>query len=85
MGKIKLKAEKLIHKYDTNCPYKIAEMMGIQIVFEQLGNTIGYYSRNFRIPIIHINELADETQSRFICAHELGHAILHPNTDTSFL
>jgi len=34
---------------------------------------------------IHINEDNDDVLSRFVCAHELGHAILHPDANTPFL
>lgn len=85
MGEIKAKVEMLIKKYGTNCPFQIAKMMGIQIQYENLGSILGYYSKHFRIPIIHINENADEVKQRFICSHELGHAILHPDINTTFL
>ncbi|MCM3455997.1 hypothetical protein M3685_18955 [Heyndrickxia oleronia] len=58
MLSIKGKANELIDKYGTNCPFKIAKMMGIIITYENLGNTLGYFSKNFRVPIIHINEKA---------------------------
>lgn len=75
----------LINKYNTNCPYKIAKKMGIHVLHEPLGNTLGYYSKHFRVKIIHINETVDEKKGQFVCAHELGHAICHPNSNTPFL
>ncbi len=45
----------LVKKYGTNDPFKLAKCMGIHIVFEPLGNALGYYSKHFRVPIIHIN------------------------------
>ncbi|HHY74081.1 MAG TPA: ImmA/IrrE family metallo-endopeptidase [Bacillus bacterium] len=85
MGTIKQRVVALIKKHGTNCPFKIAKGLGIQIHYENLGSTLGYYSKHFRIPIIHINESAAEHEQKFICAHELGHAILDPDTNTSFL
>lgn len=85
MGNIKAKVEYLMEKYKTNCPFKIAKAMGIIIVYENLGNILGYYSKHFRIQFIHINQDANEAQRRFICAHELGHAVEHPDINTSFL
>ncbi|KGR87556.1 ImmA/IrrE family metallo-endopeptidase [Lysinibacillus odysseyi] len=82
---IKDKVKYLIEKYDTNCPFEIAKAMGIYIEYENLGNVLGYYSKHFRVPIIHINENASCKIQRFICTHELGHAVLHPDTNTSFL
>ena len=34
---------------------------------------------------IHINANLDDNMQKFTCAHELGHAILHPNASTPFL
>ncbi|MCO7176151.1 ImmA/IrrE family metallo-endopeptidase [Sporolactobacillus kofuensis] len=45
---------------------------------------LGYYTKNFRIKMIHINETAGDHKKEFICAHELGHAIMDPDTNTSF-
>jgi Zn-dependent peptidase ImmA (M78 family) len=85
MEQIHSKVSKLTNKYKTNCPFKIARLLGIEVLHEDLGNTFGYYSKNFRIKIIHINEKAGDKLQEFICSHELGHAILHPDANTPFL
>lgn len=85
MELITKKVEKLIKFYGTNCPFKLANFLGIQVVYENLGKTLGYYSKHFRIKVIHINEIIDEKQQLFICAHELGHAIFHHDINTPFL
>ncbi|TDQ39191.1 ImmA/IrrE family metallo-endopeptidase [Aureibacillus halotolerans] len=83
--KVKKGAQDLIDRFGTSCPFRLAEELGICVVFEDLGNILGYYSKHFRIQIIHINENTYEQQKKFICAHELGHAVLHPHSNTSFL
>ncbi|CEG28121.1 ImmA/IrrE family metallo-endopeptidase [Bacillus sp. B-jedd] len=85
MGSIKKKVHFLVKKYGTNCPFKIAQHLGILVHFENLGNTLGYYSKQFRIQIIHINETVENRKQEYICSHELGHAILHPEANTPFL
>lgn len=85
MEYIREKVKFLIKKYDTNCPFKLAKQLGVQVQYEYLGNILGYYSRHFRIPILHINESVGELQQKFICAHELGHFVLDPNANTPFL
>ncbi|MCL1948168.1 MAG: ImmA/IrrE family metallo-endopeptidase [Turicibacter sp.] len=85
MGSIEEKAQKLIQSHGTNCPFALAKMLKIQVIFEPLGKALGYYNRSYRIKMIHINEMATEKQSRFICAHELGHSLLHPEENTPFL
>lgn len=85
MDQITYSVSKLIKKHKTNCPFKIAGHLGIVVLHEDLGNFFGYYNKNFRIKFIHINEKADEKIQSFICAHELGHALLHPDANTPFL
>jgi Zn-dependent peptidase ImmA (M78 family) len=82
---IKQAAMKLINKHRTNNPYEIASAKSIMILFEQLGDTLGYFNTYKRIKIIHINNLSTIEEQRFTCAHELGHVILHPIVNTQFL
>ncbi|MBO1513223.1 ImmA/IrrE family metallo-endopeptidase [Metabacillus bambusae] len=85
MELIRKKADQLINKYDTNCPFKIAKNLGIELDFENLGSIYGYYSKSFQIKMIHINENLSEGKKIFTCYHELGHAIFHPDAKTPFL
>lgn len=85
MSDVKKTVLKLMKKYQTNDPFKIANYKNIILMYEKLGNTYGYYNCYKRIKIIHINEKLDELTQRFVCAHELGHAILHPDSNTPFL
>ncbi|WP_257819898.1 ImmA/IrrE family metallo-endopeptidase [Salipaludibacillus agaradhaerens] len=82
---IKQRVKSLVDKYDTHDPFKIANQLGIHVIYEQLGETLGYFSKLYRIPIVHINENTTKEQQLATCCHELGHAILHPNENTSFL
>ncbi|NBJ71011.1 ImmA/IrrE family metallo-endopeptidase [Roseburia sp. 1XD42-34] len=50
-----------------------------------LGKILGFHTRHARVSIIHINENASTEQQIFTCAHELAHAILHPEINTPFL
>lgn len=82
---IKHKANSLAKKYDTRNPFEIARDMGIQVIKEDLGSVYGYYNKCFRIKQIHINHSLPEHLQLFTAGHELGHAVLHPNTNTPFL
>lgn len=82
---VNAKVKKLVEKYKTNDPFKIASYLNIQVSYENLGNILGYYNKAFRIKSIHINENASDGQKKFICSHELGHALLHPDANTPFL
>lgn len=76
---------KLIRQYETRDPFAIARQRHIIVIEEPLGSIRGYYSRSYRQPFIHINNELTEPQRLFTCAHELGHAILHPKANTPFL
>lgn len=63
-----------------NDPYVIAENLGIRVLHRE--NTIkGFTAQTIRFPgyptIISINNGFSELSKRVLCAHELGHALLH--------
>jgi Zn-dependent peptidase ImmA (M78 family) len=76
---------KLIKKHETRNPLKIANNLGIMVLYENLGSINGYYNTAFRQKFIHINENLPEHKQMFTAAHELGHALLHPKSNTPFL
>ncbi|MDQ0204107.1 MULTISPECIES: ImmA/IrrE family metallo-endopeptidase [Pectinatus] len=82
---IKDEVVKLINKYDTNNPFLIAKELKIIVMFAPLGNTLGHHLYDSRFDVIHINEKLKEEMRTFVCAHELGHAILHKGVSTNFL
>ncbi|KXI90940.1 hypothetical protein ACS47_08615 [Bacillus cereus] len=75
----------IAEKHQTTNPFEIASRKNINVMFENLGNTLGFYSTYKRMKFIHINNQIDEITQRFVCAHELGHALLHPKANTPFL
>lgn len=76
---------KLCKSYDTTNPFDIAKQKNILIIKENLGTINGYYNMPLRQKQIHLNENLNEFDMRFTCAHELGHALLHPKANTPFL
>ena len=76
---------KLIKKHGTSNPFELADALRIDVLYEELGTIRGYYNKPLRMKQIHINCELDEHMKNFTCAHELGHAILHPNASTPFL
>ena len=69
---IKKFANDIANIHDTRNPFHIAAENDIHILYEDL----------FRIKTIRINDHADPFLQPFICAHELGHALLHPHAGT---
>lgn len=76
---IKKIATSLANRYGTNNPFDIAKARGVNILYTPLKNTLGYYIRYRRVQNIIIKADLDESLVTFVCAHELGHSILHSN------
>lgn len=53
--------------------------------YEELGAILGFHNVHFRMKFIHLNTSMPDNMLPFICAHELDHAILHPNVNIPFL
>ena len=75
----------LTKKYNTSDPFELADALNISVFYEELGTINGYYNKPLRMKQIHINQNLNDRDAKFTCAHELGHAILHPNASTPFL
>ena len=79
------KAKELMQKYQTNNPFDLARDCHIKLMYADLGNLKGLYQYYKRTKIILINQNLSETEKREVCAHELGHALLHPRENRFFL
>lgn len=75
----------LTQKYNTSNPFELADALKISVYYENLGTINGYYNKPLRMKQIHINSTLDKHMAEYTCAHELGHAVLHPNASTPFL
>lgn len=64
-------------RYNTNNPFEIARERNIRILYEPMKTTLGFYVRYRRFQHIILNDDLSEGMQRFVCAHELGHSILH--------
>lgn len=85
MNWIMRKLEKEIKEHKTNNPFEIAKNKNIIIRYLPLGNTFGFYMKYVRHQVITLNSDIDDRLMTFVCAHELGHALLHPDENTPFL
>lgn len=85
MGKEKERALRLVKKYDTSDPFKICKELNIRIFYTDLGTTRGLYTYNKRNKFITINSGLEEPECQIVCAHELGHAILHHDSNRVYL
>lgn len=86
MGWIKDRVITLSKRHKTNDPFKLASLMNIIVVPWDLHEEInGFYRYDKRNKYIFYNNNLCGNDQRFVCAHELGHAILHPRANTPFL
>lgn len=86
MAWIKSIVNDLVSKHDSKNPYSLAEKMNMYVFFHDLHIEIrGYYKYDRRNKYIIINSNLDEKMQRVVCAHELGHAVLHPRSNTPFM
>lgn len=78
-------ADRLIRKYNTRNPFELASCINVTILYEDLGHVNGFYQSCPKNKIIHINKNLDSDLKRIVCAHELGHALLHSKLNILFL
>lgn len=76
----------LLENYGTLNPFELCECLNIKIIKSNLGKEIkGFFHRTPEgYEVIHINSEACEHEMKYICAHELGHAILHTSISLRF-
>ncbi|ATP40730.1 hypothetical protein CSE16_12105 [Solibacillus sp. R5-41] len=83
---IKERTNQLKQRYNTECPYEIARYLKIHVMQHDLHEEInGYYKYDRRNQYIVINVNLDQHLQRVVCAHELGHAVLHKHVNTPFM
>ena len=71
-------AEALIKRYDTRDPFELCRELDIRIWYKDLGNDIqAYFFYQSRIKNIVINQHTSSISQKILCAHELGHGLLH--------
>lgn len=81
-------AKRLAERYDSHDPAKLCEKSGVKLIYKDMGCsetaikalTVIYK----RVACIIVNSELPEIISKFIIAHELGHAVLHADKCSSF-
>ncbi len=76
------KAAQTLNEYGQN-PFDAAVALGAHISFKDLGSLKGAYFGAMPKPTIVINEELDENTKKIVCAHELGHYLLHTKSNFS--
>lgn len=72
--------EELVSAANSRDPFYIADVLGVQIqMVEDFTLLKGVYMILNEVPWIFINDNLDEMTKRIVCAHEIGHHVLHQN------
>lgn len=83
---IKNIVNKLTAKYKTNNPFELAEFLKIHVHLRPLHEEVnGLYQYCDRNKFIYINSNLDYPAQKVTCGHEIGHAVLHPKLNCTFL
>ena len=72
-------ANKLIKKFDTRDPFQLCQAIGVEVFYADLGSLKWMYKYLKKNRFAVINENLDPFTKTLVCAHELGHDILHQN------
>lgn len=68
-------------RYSEADPFRLCKEMGVMTLFASMGTgkgaCKGFFLTQSRIKSITVNSDLSEDMQRIICAHELGHAMLH--------
>lgn len=78
-------AESLVRKNGTRDPFRIAAALGLLVVRTPLRGIRGFYQYVKRCGIIYIDSGLEDRDARFVCAHEIGHALLHRGCNRVFM
>lgn len=71
--------KRTLDKLTSHDPFMIAEELSIHVLEHDLDEIYGYYGKIHNSRFIVLNQRLNENFKRFTCAHELGHALLHPD------
>lgn len=82
---IKEFAQKTIQRFGTHDPFDICNQLGIVILYLPLGRMRGYCYSNENGKAVVLHDGLAEHEARVVCAHELGHVLLHPNLNRIYL
>ncbi|MEW8973941.1 MAG: ImmA/IrrE family metallo-endopeptidase [Tissierellaceae bacterium] len=73
--------------YETRDPFYLCKQLDVKIIETNLGeNILGFFQRILEEEIIYLNNnISSEKEREYVCFHELGHIICHPELSMCFL
>lgn len=82
---IKSIVNSLVKKHKTRNPFEIIKGMNVILVSAPLKGVRGFYQYFQRNNIIYIDDSLPEHEQLQVCAHELGHMLLHKKSNALFM
>ena len=82
MRRIIEEAERVLKEYGGRDIFETAENSGANVWFRELGGLKGFYICENGERYIVINKELDDVLKKVVCAHELGHDMLHRELST---
>lgn len=82
---VKRLVDSLVRKYNTRNPFEIIDDLNVIVVFYPLHGVKGFYQYFQRNNIIYIDESLSYHERLFVCAHELGHMLMHKKANAIFM
>ena len=79
---IKKIVNSLVKKHKTRNPFEIIKGLNVILVPVPLEGVRGFFQRN---NIIYIDDSLPEHEQILVCAHELGHMLLHKKANALFM
>lgn len=84
-GNISKKVKLLKEKWGTSDPFRLCSYLKIIILYKDLGGIKGYYKKILNRKVIILNQNLSFYDKKVVCAHELGHCILHSTNDVKLM
>lgn len=78
-------AESIVKKYHTRNPFEIVKEKNAILVYAPLVDVRGFYQYFQRNHLIYIDENLPDNEKTFVCAHELGHMLMHKKENTVYM
>lgn len=86
MKKITERVKDIVKEHGTRNPFELCDAMGIVWKTTSLPPSVnGFFRQIGEACVILLNENLDYEQQKYVCAHELGHAIMHKSLNSLYM
>lgn len=83
--KMEQSVEDLVARHGTRSPFELCDRLSVTVRVAELHSVRGFFYQSSAVRAVILNEALCDDERAFVCAHELGHVVLHPTLNTLFL